>query len=107
MLRQATISPLDVDAHECHAVGDLLKDAIEVGAASKVYRGQQDANCDSLMLGAVKSQVGAQCEFCGHAQIMKAVWSQRNGCYIPSVHLRTLNPHIELEVPIVLNSEAI
>lgn len=107
MLRQATISPLDVDAQECHGVGNLLADAIEVGAAAKVYRGTSDGDdMNAFMLGAVKTQIAAQCEVSGHAQIMKAVWSQRWGCYTPSIQQRVLNPHIELDdLPVVVHSE--
>lgn len=109
MLRQASISPLDVDAQECHGIGNNLQDAIEVGAAAKVYRGTSagDDNC-GFMLGAVKTQIAAQCEVSGHAQIMKAVWSQRWGCYIPSIHQRVLNPHIEGQLeylPVMVHSE--
>lgn len=106
MLRQASITPLDVDAQECFGIGNLLADAIEFGAASKVFRGTQEANDSSLMVGSVKTQLGAQCEVSGHAQIAKAVWSQRYGAYPASVHIRTLNPHIELEDrPVMLHTE--
>jgi acyl transferase domain-containing protein len=108
MLRQASISPLDVDAQECFGIGSLLQDAIEVGAASKVYRGTCTGVDESFMLGAVKTQVAAQCEVSGHAQIAKAVWSQRWGVNIPTQHLKVLNPHIELEDrPVMIHSEAL
>jgi len=106
MLRQACVNPLDVDAQECFGIGNLLQDAIEVGAASKVYRGTQTLTDDGLMLGSVKTQVGTQCEVSAHAQIAKAIWSQRWGCYTPSNHLKCLNPHIELEDrPVMIHSE--
>ena len=46
-------------SQECFGIGNLLADAIEFGAASKVFRGTQEANDSSLMVGSVKTQLGA------------------------------------------------
>jgi len=106
VLRQASISPLDVDAQECFGIGNLLADAIEVNASAKVYRGTQGANDSAFMIGSVKTQLGAQCEVSGHAQIAKAVWSQRHGACPATNHLKALNPHIELdERPVMIQTE--
>lgn len=106
VLRQANITALDVDAVECHGIGNLLQDAVEVGSAAKIYRGVQGRDDSSLLLGAVKTQVGAACEACGLSQIAKAVWGQRFACNIPSLHIKALNPHIELvDTPVTIHSE--
>mmetsp|Transcript_104942 Transcript_104942/g.165644 ORF Transcript_104942/g.165644 Transcript_104942/m.165644 type:complete len:1039 (-) Transcript_104942:30-3146(-) len=108
MLRQANISELDVDAVECHGIGNLLQDAVELGSAAKAYRGMRGRNDDTIMFGAVKTQLGASCESCGLSQIAKAVWGQRFACNIPSLHIKNLNPHIELEeTPVIVHSEAL
>jgi polyketide synthase-associated protein len=106
VLRQAGVTPLDVDAQECHGIGNLLQDAIEVAASSKVFRGASTSADSTFMMAAVKTQLGAQCEVSGHSQILKAVWSQRHGVYPASCHTKCINPHIELDDrPVVLQSE--
>jgi 3-oxoacyl-(acyl-carrier-protein) synthase len=108
MLRQANVTELDVDAVELFGIGNLLQDAVEVGSAAKVYRGVQGRSDSGIMFGAVKTNMGAACEACGLSQIAKAVWGQRFACNIPSLHVKALNPHIELEeTPVIIHSEPV
>jgi len=106
VLRQAKISYLDVDAVEGHGTGQLLHDAVEVGATSKALRGKVGGDKDALMLNSVKTQVGAQCEACGMSQAFRVIYSQLHGVNLKNLHMKTLNPHIDLEDrSVVMNTE--
>lgn len=106
ILRQAKISYLDVDAVEGHGTGQLLHDAVEVGATSRALRGKVGGDKDALMINSVKTQVGAQCEACGITQAFRIIYSQKYGVNLQSLHLKTLNPHIEIDnSSVAMNTE--
>lgn len=66
----------------------------------------QGGNDTSILLGGSKGSMGAQQECCGHLQILKAVWSTRYASIPATIHLRTLNGHIEVEDrPVVVHTE--
>merc|ERR1712232_162071 len=92
-VRDAGIVAADVDVVDCHGIGAILADAVEVCSLERVLRGQ-DASPDPLLLESVKTQVGAQCEASGIAALAKVLYSLSYSCSAPSLHLRTLNPEI-------------
>ncbi|CAJ1330124.1 unnamed protein product [Effrenium voratum] len=57
-IRHAGISPLDLDAMECHAAGSLLSDGVEVVSAATVCRGGEGGDQEMLILGGVKTNAG-------------------------------------------------
>lgn len=95
-LRHAGIQPLDVDAVECHGTGGLLTDAVEVGSLSKILRGGGSMK-EPCSFGSAKSQIGAAMEACGVMAIMKVIYGQLYGTQIPTLHVKQLNPHIEVD----------
>mmetsp|Transcript_53485 Transcript_53485/g.95171 ORF Transcript_53485/g.95171 Transcript_53485/m.95171 type:complete len:990 (-) Transcript_53485:202-3171(-) len=94
--KQAGITPLDVDAIECNAEGDVLKDAIEVGSAMRSLRYRQDMDIP-LALTAIKASSGhSQCA-AGALSFIRTIVSQAAGHIVPQPHLCELNPHMEFD----------
>mmetsp|Transcript_36372 Transcript_36372/g.104550 ORF Transcript_36372/g.104550 Transcript_36372/m.104550 type:complete len:1037 (+) Transcript_36372:111-3221(+) len=107
-LRDASIDALDVDGVECHGAGGLLDDSVEVTSLAAVLRGMTGGEKEALVLGSVKTHVGAQCEACGMAQLLKLLYNIGYANNSPSVHLKTLNPHIDLgESAVMINNESL
>ncbi|CAJ1411278.1 unnamed protein product [Effrenium voratum] len=107
-IRHAGISPLDLDAMECHAAGSLLSDGVEVVSAATVCRGGEGGDREMLILGGVKTNVGAQQEACGITSFLKVLYNISLANNAPTIHLKQLNPHIELgEAAVCFNSEAL
>jgi len=96
-IREAGIDVLDLDAVECHGSGGLLDDAVEVSALSKLLRYDEAGSEEPLLLGAVKTQVSAQQESCGMSQFLKVMLNIAYASNVPSLHLRQINPHIEMD----------
>lgn len=106
-LRHAGISPLDLDAMECHGAGSLLADAVEVSSAATVLRGCKGGDQEPLILGSVKTHVGAQMEACAMTAFIKVLHNIQFANNAPTAHLKQLNPHLEIgEGTFCINSEA-
>lgn len=100
-LRQADISPLDVDAYESFADARILDDAIEASAASKSYRPEGTPgleNAPPLAMMAIKTTLGNQLEAAGLTMLVKVLLGAGWGTMYPNLHLRLLNPHMDLEI---------
>jgi len=95
-IRNASISPTDVDAVECFASGAFLPDAIEVGSMARSHRSEESRD-PPLLLTAVKSIIGNQIETSGLTAVLKLVHTMRGGISTPNLHLRQANPHTDLE----------
>lgn len=107
-IRDACIDALDVDAVECHGIGSLLDDSIEVSSLAAVLRGMPGGERETLVLGCVKTHVSAQCEACGMAALIKVLYNIAYANNAPSTHLKQLNPHIELgEAAVIMNNECL
>merc|ERR1719414_1994978 len=94
---EAGIDVLDVNAVECHGNGSLLDDSVEVYAVSRLLRNEAGSDAEPLLLGAVKTQVSAQCEACGMTSFLKAMLNISYAVHCPSIHLKQVNPHIDME----------
>uniref|UniRef100_A0A7S4R6G5 Ketosynthase family 3 (KS3) domain-containing protein n=1 Tax=Alexandrium monilatum TaxID=311494 RepID=A0A7S4R6G5_9DINO len=111
-VRQAEISPLDVDAVELASDAVVLFDALEVAATAKAYRpegmpGVQET-CPISILCA-KSNFGNQLEAVGLCTLLRTLLGMHWGVHFSEQHLRLLNPHIDIEVcnrPAYISSEA-
>eukprot|EP00933_Yihiella_yeosuensis_P033938 TRINITY_DN27528_c0_g1_i1.p1 TRINITY_DN27528_c0_g1~~TRINITY_DN27528_c0_g1_i1.p1 ORF type:complete len:1048 (-),score=162.23 TRINITY_DN27528_c0_g1_i1:128-2983(-) len=107
-IRHAGISPLDLDAMECHTAGSLLADGVETASALNVLRGCPGGDKEPLIMGSCKTNVGAQMEACCMTSFLKVIFSIAYANNVPSNHLNQLNPHIETgEAAFCINSEAL
>jgi polyketide synthase-associated protein len=108
-LRQAGINPWDMDAIECHGQGQPLHDAIEATSLSLCLR-PEGAESEVLQLGCVKTNIGHSSEPAGAFALIKMAYCQSSGYNPGNVHLRQLNPHIDLdddeESALVFSTEA-
>lgn len=96
-VRSADISPLDVDAVECQAAGNILNDAVEATALTRAYRSlamNQDAEEEMLGLMAAKTNVGNMRPAMGCAALLRVIVGQAMGCMPPSLHMHKMNPHV-------------
>ncbi|CAE7461697.1 ppsA [Symbiodinium natans] len=106
-VRHAGISPLDVDAMECHAAGSLLSDGVEVASTLSVLRGMEGGDREMLTVSSAKPNVGVQQEACAMTSFLKVLYNISYANQAPAIHLKQLNPHIELgEAAVNFNNEA-
>jgi polyketide synthase-associated protein len=92
-LRQAQLSPGDIDGLEPVGDGRFLFDASEVMSSSNAYR-LNDSN--PLVITAVKTTTGMQHETTGMAQVIRIIYSLQAGMVTPMNHLFELNQHIDI-----------
>jgi acyl transferase domain-containing protein len=102
-LRDAAIDPRTVSYVEAHGTGTKLGDPIEVTALSRAFGARGLEPC---LLGSAKSNVG-HCEAAaGFVGLAKVLLQLEKGQIAPSLHSRTLNPHIDFAAtPFVVNQE--
>jgi len=99
-VRQAEISPLDVDAVETAVDAYVLHDALEASATAKAMRPEGMPGIDEtcpLAMASTKTSIGNQIEACGLSVILKVLLGSALGTMVPSLHLRILNPHLDLD----------
>mmetsp|Transcript_106072 Transcript_106072/g.300088 ORF Transcript_106072/g.300088 Transcript_106072/m.300088 type:complete len:1165 (-) Transcript_106072:187-3681(-) len=106
-LRRADISPLDIDSIDCHGIGSLLSDAVEVTAMCKAYRSHGDqVHPEVVMVGAIKSAMGNAKPASGTIALIKTIISLNLGYALPTAHLMRINPHMLLEdMPVSFGTE--
>lgn len=97
-VRQANVSPLDIDCVACHAEGRVLHEAVEVNSLSKVLRdashGSQIWGQEILPLTSVMCRMGNANEAQGMHSFLMMLAYQRYGCLSANIHLKVINPHI-------------
>ncbi|WP_030160875.1 polyketide synthase [Glycomyces sp. NRRL B-16210] len=81
---------------ETHGTGTRIGDPIELHALGKVYE-QKDFGDAKVGIGSVKANIGHLLAAAGGAGLAKLLLSIRNGQMAPNLHLKTLNPLLELE----------
>ena len=91
-LRDARVSPHEVDLIETHGTGTSLGDPIEVKAIGRVFSGAGRER--PLVLGAVKSNFGHLEAAAGIIGLIKVVQCLRHEAIPANLHLRTPNPLI-------------
>lgn len=107
-VRMAGISPLDLDAMECHAVGSVLADSVEAMSAATVLRcDHPGGDREGLMLGSSRSNVGATNESSAMTSFLKVVYSLMFASQVPTVHLKRLNPYLDFgDSAVQINTES-
>jgi len=102
-VRHAGVEPGDIDAVEAHGAGLFLADAIEVGSHLRAARIDSDA---PLCVTSVKTIVGNLMECGGIAALQKIVLGSRWGFMACGLHLREVNPHMDVvDNPVALLTE--
>ncbi|WP_028933378.1 type I polyketide synthase [Pseudonocardia spinosispora] len=94
-LRAAGVAASDVGYIETHGTGTPLGDPIEVDALADVF-GAPRPDGEPCVLGAVKTNIGHLEAAAGVVGLIKAVLALRHETIPANLHLRTLNPRIDL-----------
>ncbi len=92
-LADAGIEPAQVGYVESHGTGTVLGDPIEFSALKAALA----AGSTPCAVSTVKTNLGHLESAAGVAGLMKAVLQLRHGAIAPHLHLKALNPLIELE----------
>jgi 3-oxoacyl-(acyl-carrier-protein) synthase len=101
-LDDASTKPLEINAVEVHGTGTALGDPIEVGALKSTV-GRDRPDDQALILAAVKSIIGHEEGAAGVAGICKLVGALKHRCFPRNLHLKKLNPNIDLtDFPVVM-----
>eukprot|EP00911_Craspedida_sp_UC1_P002241 UC1_evm1s1706 len=105
-LSRAGLQGSAIDYVEAHGTGTGLGDPIEMGALKAVL-GEGRAAGHPLVMGAAKSSIGHTEGSAGIAGLIKALLVLRHRVAPPLVHLKTLNPKIDVaDFPVVFPTEA-
>merc|ERR1740123_265499 len=103
-IRNAGLSPLDVDCAEGHMNGKFLDEAIEMNSLWRAHR--SDIHKDPLCYTAAKPSAGHQIEGSGITALLRCVYAAQYGHMTPTIHLRQNNPHVDpVEQPIMIVNE--
>lgn len=98
MTRVAGISPLDIEAIECHGCGRILHDAVEAISCQQALRQEgRDCSEEPLLFSCVKSNLGNGIEASGLTALIKVLQSFKWRTMTPSLHLRQLNPYVSVD----------
>ncbi|WP_125774090.1 polyketide synthase [Antribacter gilvus] len=81
---------------ETHGTGTRIGDPIELNALSQVYK-KEDFGDARVGIGSVKTNIGHLLSAAGGAGLAKLLLSLRHGQMVPSLHLETVNPLLQLE----------
>lgn len=94
-LREGAVAPSEVTVFECHGTGTALGDPIEVGALLGVQG--TDHRVSPLCMTSAKSNIGHLEASAGTTGVIKCMLMLMQGVGSPNVHLRRLNPHINID----------
>jgi len=92
-IREAQMSPAESTVWECHGTGTSLGDPIEVGAVRKTQI--RVPRVDPLLMSSNKSNFGHGEGAAGMCGMVKCVVQVKMSRVLPTLHLRSLNPHLE------------
>lgn len=90
-IRQAGVTPQQVQYVEAQGIGTELGDPIEVFALADAYGTERQT---PLMIGSVKSNIGHLNAASGMASLLKVVLALQHGEIPPTRHVKQLNPRI-------------
>jgi polyketide synthase-associated protein len=92
----AKISPADLSVSETHGTGTALGDPIEVGALRAALDGFRVEN-NPIMITTVKTNLSHMEANAGLSGVVKVSSMLRHGGIPGQVHLKSLNPHLDME----------
>lgn len=95
-LREAGLSPADIDYVEAHGTGTRIGDPIEYGALLEVFGPRRDSR-HPLWIGSVKTNIGHLEAAAGIAGLVKALLALERKTLPPHINFSTCNPAIDLE----------
>merc|ERR1740129_964493 len=103
-VKQGGISAGEIDIEECHGTGTALGDPIEVGAFRAAQLGLRD---DTPVIGtSFKTNIGHLEPSAGISGLLKCCLCLQMQVLPPNVHLRLLNPHLEIAgFPVYFSTE--
>ena len=112
-LKEAQIDPRTVSYVEAHGTGTKLGDPIEITGLTKAFEkttkfrsSDGDKDKQYCRIGSAKSNIGHCESAAGIAGITKVLLQMQHGKIVPSLHSKTLNPHIDFtKTPFVVNQE--
>ena len=91
-LRDASISPEDVQMIEAHGTGTHVGDPIEMRALRAVYGGRKRRS--PVVISSVKTSIGHAEYAAGVVGLIKVVLSLNFGMHPPHLHFKATNPHL-------------
>jgi len=94
-VKEARMTPPESTVWECHGTGTSLGDPIEVGAVRKIQI--KMPRMEPLMLTSNKTNIGHLEGGAAMGGICKCVLQCKYARCLCTIHLRTLNPHLEHE----------
>jgi len=94
-LREAQMSPMEVDCFECHGTGTALGDPIEVGAFRRIYNAHKRSH--TLAVTTSKTNYGHAEGGAGAVGFIKCLLQVMRAEASPNLHLREFNGHIDHE----------
>ncbi|MCI0492434.1 MAG: SDR family NAD(P)-dependent oxidoreductase, partial [Planctomycetes bacterium] len=95
-LKQAGLTPDDIDCIEAHGTGTPLGDPIEMQALSEVFHAATDAK-PPCYVSSVKANVGHMETASGVAGLIKVVLMMQHDEFARQANFEKLNPHITLD----------
>ena len=101
-LKDASLSPADVSYVEAHGTGTAIGDAIEAQALADALGDRDPAN--PCVVGCVKGNIGHLEAGAGVAAILKVALSLEHERIPPLPHLKTRNPAIPEDAPLLFPS---
>jgi amino acid adenylation domain-containing protein/thioester reductase-like protein len=94
-LDNAQISPHQIGYVEAHGTGTPLGDPIEISSLSTIL--ESDVQAKKVLVGSVKTNIGHLEAAAGIAGLIKSVLVLKNEAIPPHLHLKEINPYLELE----------
>nr|AQS99174.1 type I polyketide synthase [Gambierdiscus excentricus] len=92
-IKEAKMTPPESTVWECHGTGTSLGDPIEVGAVRKLQVRMR--RLEPLMLTSAKTNIGHLEGSAAMGGICKCILQCKHSKCCSTLHLRTLNPHLE------------
>ncbi|MCL2841163.1 MAG: AMP-binding protein [Defluviitaleaceae bacterium] len=95
--KNSETDPGEISYIEAHGTGTTIGDPIEIRALTKLFAGHHNNEKNKIGIGSVKTNIGHLLSTAGGAGLVKLLLCLKNKKLVPSLHLNTINPALELE----------